>query len=90
MRRHSVCVVVLVLAASLSAGGQVTSRVGTWNAESLGAPGSLQWTSAVSVAARIDRDVLCLQEVEDAAASDFPAFAAQAGYPASRIRPPRR
>ncbi len=56
-------------------------RVATWNLESLGAPGSVEHEAAVDVLARIDADVVLLQEINGSTDATYVAsLAASAGY----------
>ena len=73
-----------VLAMGSPAHGQTTVRVATWNIETVGAPGSVEYDAALEILARVDADVIALHEIASAAdAVHLQDLAADAGYPHS-------
>jgi len=60
---------------------RATVRIASWNIAGLGAAGSAEHQAAEAVIARIDADVFCLQEVEDADGAALASLAATLGYP---------
>lgn len=60
---------------------QTAVRVATWNIETVGAPGSSEYSAALEILARIGADVVALNEISSAAdASNLESLAADAGY----------
>lgn len=57
-----------------------TMRVATWNIEQLGAPGSAQYAAAAQVLARIDADVVGLNEIREGEENDLVGLALDLGY----------
>lgn len=56
-------------------------RVATWNIQTVGAPGSIEFNAAAAVLARLDADVVALQEVaSDADVGALTSLASTAGY----------
>lgn len=56
-------------------------RIATWNIETLGAPGSAEYTAAAEVVKRIGAEVLCLNEIGSSTdASYISSFASATGY----------
>jgi endonuclease/exonuclease/phosphatase family metal-dependent hydrolase len=73
----------LLVGAALAA---VPVRVATWNIETIGSPGSVEFEAAVDVASRLSAEVLCINEVASAAdAALVPTFAAAVGYGYSAV-----
>ena len=73
----------LLVSAALAA---VPVRVATWNIETIGSPGSVEFEAAVDVASRLSAEVLCINEVASAAdAALVPTFAAAVGYGYSAV-----
>lgn len=66
----------------LPAAQAAPARVATWNIETVGARGTAEYQAALAVLARIDADVIALQEVNGSteASVNFPALASDAGY----------
>ena len=74
------CVLLGLLPASGEA--QTRLRVATWNIEDVGVSGSPEYTAAYDVLARIDADVVCLNEISGAAdVANLQQLAVDAGYP---------
>lgn len=70
------------LATASPAAGQTTVRVATWNIETVGSPGSVEYDAALEILARVDADVVALNEIASAAdALHFASLASDAGYP---------
>ena len=84
--RKRYALVVLFLAIFLVPGRAVSQadlRVATWNIESVGAPESDEYAAALEVLARIQADVIALNEIASAADTlHLESLAADAGYPA--------
>lgn len=56
-------------------------RVATWNIQTVGVPGSLEFNAAAAVLARLDADVVALQEVaSDSDVGALTSLASTAGY----------
>ena len=73
------CVLFALLPASGEA--QTRLRVATWNIEDVGSSGSTEYTAAHAVLARIDADVVCLNEISGAAdVTNLQQLASDAGY----------
>jgi endonuclease/exonuclease/phosphatase (EEP) superfamily protein YafD len=69
---------------SWSALADQTLRVATWNIQTVGTPGSLEFTSAAAVLARLDADIVALQEVaSDTDVGALSSLASAVGYPYS-------
>lgn len=64
---------------------RVRVRVATWNIESLGTPLSLEYESVRQVLARLDADVVVLEEVDASEEDAFGELAAALGYPEAEI-----
>lgn len=65
----------------------VALRVATWNVESLGAVGSGQYEAVRTILARIDADVVAINEIDAFETEDLQALAADLGY-ATVVEPP--
>jgi exonuclease III len=63
----------------------VRVRVAAWNVESLGTPLSLEFEAVRQVLARLDADVVVLEEVDAAEEDAFAELAAALGYPEATI-----
>ena len=74
----SVFLLLLISSAGLSA---QSFRLSTWNIETLGSPSGSEWNASLNVLARIDADIVAIQEVASGESSFVPSFASQAGYP---------
>lgn len=60
---------------------QTTLRAATWNIETVGAPGSSEYSAALEVLFRVDADLVALNEIASAAdVSNLESLAADAGY----------
>lgn len=64
-----------------SACGGLPVRVATFNVETVGEPGSAQFDALASILARLDADVVCLEEVQFWETTSLFALADAAGYP---------
>ncbi len=72
----------LLLLFTLSAIGQTTVRLATYNVQALGTQGSNEWSRAASVLNRVDADVVGIQEItQNVEVGLFPIFSGNAGYP---------
>ena len=60
---------------------RATVRVATWNVENLGAEGSDEWIATRDVLARLDADVVGLNEVSASDMASLEALASDLGYP---------
>ncbi|MCA9322498.1 MAG: endonuclease/exonuclease/phosphatase family protein [Planctomycetes bacterium] len=70
----------LILLATMGI-GQEAVRVATWNIQAVGTPGSNEWLRSLDVVARLDADIVAIQEVDDMVeVGQFASFAAAAGY----------
>lgn len=63
-------------------------RVATWNVRFIGVPGSAEHEALVDVLARIDADIVCLQEVGDDEGANLDALQQAAGYAYAVAAPP--
>ena len=73
-----------VLATGSPASGQTAIRVATWNIETVGTPGSVEYDAALEILARVAPDVVALNEIASAAdAIHLQSLATDAGYPHS-------
>jgi len=59
---------------------RVPFRVATWNVEGLGGADTPTWSALVDVLARVDADVVALNEVDESEAGDLDALGAVLGY----------
>jgi exonuclease III len=71
--------------APAAATASVRVRVAAWNLEGLGAPGSLEYEAVQDVLARLDADVVVLEEVDALEEAAFSQLAADLGYPEAAI-----
>lgn len=71
-----------VALAPAAAAGQTAARVATWNLQSVGPPGSIEYEAALDVLQRIGPDVIGLNEVASQAdIGHLTSLANDAGYP---------
>lgn len=57
-------------------------RVATWNIQSVGTPGTVEYDAALEILQRIDADVVAINEVaSDGDVTNFESLATAAGYP---------
>jgi len=70
------------LLVTVSANAQSGVRIAVWNIETIGLRGEPQYDAALAVLARIDADIVALNEIEgDADAPNLDDLAEDAGYP---------
>jgi len=75
-------VLALVLSVALPALAQTSVRVATWNVETVGTPGSVEYEAARDILERIDADVVAIQEVANSSdIANLDELAAVTGYP---------
>ena len=60
--------------------GDTVFRIATWNLLGAGVQGSPSWEAARSIIARIDADVLCMQEIVEGEEAALQALAQSEGY----------
>ena len=72
----------LAVVTSAAAHAQTVVRVATWNVQSVGAPGSIQYEATLDVLEYVDADIVGLNEVSSSSDSvHLESLAAAAGYP---------
>ena len=57
-----------------------TFRIATWNLLGVGVQGSPEWDAAQSIIARVDADVICMQEIVEGEEAALQALAQAEGY----------